>query len=68
MAVNYVKEKCQERKNASCSINNPPNGLNHPYESNNRLAITTIGYEGRGVVLKQLSVVTARDMQGLYSY
>ena len=66
MAVNYVKETLQqERKVVSCSINNPPIGLNHPYDSNNRLAITTIGYEGRDVVLKQLSVETARDLQRL---
>ena len=66
MAVNYIKETLQqERKDVSCSINNPPIGLNHPYDSNNRIAITTIGYEGRGVVLKQLSVETARDLQRL---
>ena len=63
VADNYVKETLQqERKDVSCSINNLPIGLNHPYDSNNRLAETTIGYEGRGVVLKQLSVETARDL------
>ena len=66
VAVNYVKETLQlERKDISCSSNNPPIGLNHPYDSNNRLAITTVGYEGRGAVLKQLSVEAARDLQRL---
>ena len=66
MADNYVKETLQqERKDTSCSINNPPIVLNHPCDSNNRLARTTIGYEGRSVVLKQLSVETARNLQSL---
>ena len=69
MAVNYVKETLlQERKDVSCSINNPPIGLNHPYDSNNRLAKAKIGYEGRDVVLKQLSVETARDCGGWSSW
>ena len=66
VAVNYVKETLQlERKDVSCSINNPPIGLNHPYNSNNRLAISTVGYEGGGAVRKQLSVEAARDLQRL---
>ena len=66
VAVNYVKETLQlERKDIKCSINNPPIGLNHTYDSNNRLAISTVGYEGRGAVRKQLSVEAARDLQRL---
>ena len=66
VAVNYVKETFQlERKDVSCSINNPSIGLNHPYDSNNNLALTTVGYEGRGAVRKQLSVEAARDLQRL---
>ena len=40
-------------------------GFKHPYDSNNRLAVTTVGYEGRNTVLKQLSVETTRDIQRL---
>ena len=48
------------------SINNAPIGLNHPYHSNNSLAMTTVGYEGRGTALKQLSLDAARCLQRLY--
>ena len=44
---------------------NSPIELNHPYDSNNRIAITTVGYQGRGTVFKQLSVEAARDIQRL---
>ena len=44
---------------------NSPIELNHPYDSNNRIAITTVGYQGRGTVFKQLCVEAARDIQRL---
>ena len=44
---------------------NSPIELNHPYDSNNRIAATTVGYQGRGTVFKQLSVEAARDIQRL---
>ena len=63
VAVNYVKETLQlGRKDVSCSPNNSPNGLNHPIESNNRLETPTVGCEGRGVALKQLSVEATRNL------
>ena len=66
VAVNYVKETLQlEIKDISCSSNNPPIGLNHPYDSNNSLVITTVGYEVRGAVPKQWSVEAARDLKRL---
>ena len=40
-------------------------GLNNPYDSNSRLAVTTVGYEGRNIILMQLSVEIARDIQRL---
>ena len=44
---------------------NSPIELYHPYDSNNRIAVTIIGYQGRGTVLEQLSVEVARDIQRL---
>ena len=39
--------------------------LNHPYDSNHGIAVSTVGYEGREGVNKKLSVGAARDIQRL---
>ena len=42
-----------------------PISLNHPYDSNNKIVVSTVGYEGRESVHKSLSVEAVRDFQRL---
>ena len=42
-----------------------PVSLHHPYDSNNQIVVSTVGYEGRSRVNTLLSVETARDIQRL---
>ena len=65
VASGYIKHALEQEGNTHPNSYNPLVRLNHSYDSNNRLAVTTVGYEVRNTVLKQLSVETARDIQRL---
>ena len=74
LAAGYIKDTL--KKDIHSNPCKPLIGLNHPFDANNRLAITTIKYDGRkSPVLKQLSIESARDSQrlghlglGIHSY
>ena len=42
-----------------------PVSLHHPYDTNNPIVVTTVGYEGRNRVNTRLRVEAARDIQRL---
>ena len=42
-----------------------PVRLHHPYDSNNQIVVSTVGYEGRNCVNTRLSVEAVRDIQRL---
>ena len=65
LASKYIKDTIEHKRIERSDPLNSPIELNHPYDSNNIIAVTTVGYEGRGTVLKQLSVEAARDIQRL---
>ena len=44
---------------------NIPVSLHHPYDSNNQIVISTVGYEGRNYANTRLSVKAVRDIQRL---
>ena len=42
-----------------------PVSLHHPYDSNNQIVVSTVGYEDRNRVNTRLSSEAARDIQRL---
>ena len=42
-----------------------PVSLHHPYDSNNQIVVSTVGYEGRNCVNARLSLKAALDIQSL---
>ena len=62
-ASKYIKHTIEGIERAD-PLNSPVE-LNHPYDSNNIIAVTMVRYQGRGTVLKQLSVEATRNTQRL---
>ena len=44
VAAGYIKHALEQEGNTQLDSYKPLVGLNHPYDSNNRLAVTTVGY------------------------
>ena len=65
IASGTIKHALEQEGNTQPDSYKPLVGLNHPYDSSNKLTVTTVGYEGRNTVLNQLIVETARDIQRL---
>ena len=60
VAVKHIKNTLMQKETAQFPIM-----LNHPYDSNHGIVVSTVGYEGRECVNKKLSVEAARDIQRL---
>ena len=60
VAVKHINNTIMQKETAQFPIM-----LNHPYDSNHGIAVSTVGYEGREGVNKKLSVEAARDIQRL---
>ena len=60
IAAKHIKNTLMQEDTAQFPIS-----LNHPYDSNNKIVVSTVGYEGRDYVQKSLSVVAVRDIQRL---